>query len=90
MYTKNHEWVEYMEGENKYRVGLTDHAQEQLGEIVYVQIPRINKPIQACSCVAIVESVKTTAEIYAPADGKVQASNPDLADSPSLLNEKPL
>lgn len=89
MYTKNHEWIESDGKPNKYKIGITNYAQEQLGEIVYVEVSNKNKFIDTSSSIAVVESVKTTSDVYAPANGKIIDSNPDLIDNPSLLNQKP-
>lgn len=75
LYTKNHEWVEYVEDRNCYRVGITNHAQEQLGEIVLAEVTSLNKNVKVGEAAAVLESVKTTADIYAPADGKVLTAN---------------
>lgn len=89
LYSKNHEWIEYAGESNTYRLGITDHAQEQLGEIVFVDASRLNKFAKKCDTIAVIESVKTTADLYAPADGKVVSMNPELENQPSLINEKP-
>ncbi|MCL4167294.1 UNVERIFIED_CONTAM: hypothetical protein GTU68_060807 [Idotea baltica] len=78
-----------MEARNCYRLGITDHAQEQLGEIVLAEVTALSKNVKNGDAAAVLESVKTTADIYAPADGKVVAANEELAGKPELINEKP-
>ena len=65
-YTKNHEWVEYSGEANTYKIGITDHAQQELGEIVYVELNTLNKTVKKSHSVGVIESVKTTADIYSP------------------------
>lgn len=73
-YTKSHEWIEALEG-GKYRVGITNFAQGELGEIVHVEHPAVGKNFEAGAGVVTIESVKTTAEVYCPAKGKLVALN---------------
>jgi glycine cleavage system H protein len=86
-YTKEHEWV-LVEGDTG-TIGITDHAQEELGDIVYVDLPKIGTRIQQGKTFGSVESVKAVSEIYAPMSGEVVAVNPGLADAPEKLNEDP-
>ena len=88
-YTENHEWVEAT-GSGNIRVGITDFAQEQLGDVVAVDLPSVGQEIGKSNACAAVESVKAASDIYAPADGKVTAVNETLADNPALINESPL
>lgn len=83
-YTEDHEWVS-LDGEEA-TVGITDHAQEQLGEVVFVELPETNKKVKKGDVVAVVESVKAASEIYAPADGEITEANPALEDDPGLVN----
>jgi glycine cleavage system H protein len=86
-YTKEHEWV-LVEGDTG-TVGITDHAQEELGDIVYVDLPKIGARLQQGKALGSVESVKAVSDIYAPVSGEVVAVNAALADAPEKLNEDP-
>lgn len=86
-YSEEHEWVK-TEG-NQVRIGITDFAQAELGDIVFVELPEIGDEIQADEPFGSVESVKTVSELYAPISGKVVAINEDLDDSPEFVNESP-
>lgn len=86
-YSEEHEWVK-TEG-NQVRIGITDFAQSELGDIVFVELPEVGDDIQADEPFGSVESVKTVSELYAPISGKVVAVNEDLEDSPELVNESP-
>lgn len=83
-YATSHEWLS-ADG----TVGISDFAQEQLGDVVYVELPEVGQEIEAGEGVATIESVKTASDIYSPAGGKVIAVNEDLADSPELINSAP-
>ncbi len=84
-YTKSHEWVR-RDGETTYTVGITEHAQEQLGDIVFVELPDVDDTVDASDEVAVVESVKTAADIYAPLSGKIVEVNEKLNNSPETIN----
>ncbi|WP_290785467.1 glycine cleavage system protein GcvH [Exiguobacterium sp. UBA7533] len=86
-YSEEHEWVEV--SENKARIGITDFAQHELGDIVFVELPEVGDTITANEPFGSVESVKTVSELYAPISGKVVAINENLSDSPELVNESP-
>ncbi len=86
-YTKTHEWVK-VEG-NKAKVGITYHAQEQLHDIVYVELPNVGDEIAKGDNLGVVESVKAASDIYAPISGKVVAVNDEVINSPELLNQDP-
>ncbi|WP_210365240.1 glycine cleavage system protein GcvH [Bacillus sp. REN3] len=86
-YSEEHEWVK-VEGE-KVRVGITDFAQSELGDIVFVELPEVGDEITADEPFGSVESVKTVSELYAPISGKVVEINEDLNDSPEFVNESP-
>lgn len=86
-YTKNHEWVK-VEG-NLARVGITDHAQTELTEIVFVELPAVGKEIAKGEVLGNVESVKTVSEVFSPVGGTVKEKNDKLVDSPELLNKNP-
>nr|WP_075573415.1 glycine cleavage system protein GcvH [Ezakiella massiliensis] len=87
MYTKDHEWVK-IEGEEAY-VGLCDYAQNQLGEIVYVELPDVDDEFDVEDAVAAIESTKAASDLFAPMAGVVTEVNEELEDAPELLNEKP-
>ncbi len=87
-YTKSHEWVKD-EGDGSVTVGITDHAQELLGDLVFVELPEVGAELSAGSECAVVESVKAASDVYSPVDGEVVAVNEDLADSPEAINEDP-
>ena len=86
-YTKTHEWVK-VEG-NVARVGITYHAQEQLNDIVYVELPEVGTEVSKGDSLAVIESVKAASDVYAPVSGKVVAVNDAVVDSPEMLNEDP-
>jgi glycine cleavage system H protein len=86
-YTEEHEWV-LTEGD-AVRVGITDYAQDALGDVVFVDLPEPGRSAEAGERIAEVESTKSVAEIYAPVAGSVVAVNDDLADRPELVNEDP-
>ncbi len=84
-YTKTHEWI--LEEGGKAKVGITDHAQEQMGDLVYVELPEVGDSFAAGENFAVVESVKATSDVEAPVGGKVAAVNEALADEPGAVNE---
>ncbi|GIW43861.1 MAG: glycine cleavage system protein GcvH [Candidatus Binatia bacterium] len=86
-YSKEHEWV-LVEG-NVATVGITDYAQEQLGEIVYVELPEVGEKVSKEDAFGVVESVKTVSDVYAPVSGSVIEVNDDLPDNPEMLNDDP-
>ncbi|MEA2004652.1 MAG: glycine cleavage system protein GcvH [Acidobacteriota bacterium] len=86
-YTKDHEWVR-IEG-NKGTVGITDFAQKQLGDVVYVELPAVGTKLEFHQTIGVVESVKAVSDVYSPISGEVVAVNTELNDSPELLNEDP-
>lgn len=86
-YTKSHEWVR-REGDVAV-VGITDFAQDALGDVVFVELPPVNKTVEAGEAIAVVESVKTASDIYAPVAGEITEVNSALADKPELLNQSP-
>ena len=88
LYTKTHEWVK-KEGEDKVRIGITSHAQSQLGDVVYVELPALDRTVKAGEACTVVESVKAAYDIYAPVSGKVTEVNNDLENNPQLVNEDP-
>ena len=88
-YTKEHEWVANATSPLTYRVGITDYAQAALGDIVYVQLPKVDESITADKVCGEVESTKSVSEIYSPVTGKVSAINADLTSSPETINTDP-
>ncbi len=87
LYTDTHEWVKN-EG-NQVVVGLTDYAQSQLKDIVYVELPEIGSEFKRGESIGVVESVKTAADLFSPVSGKVTETNVTLKDSPQFINEDP-
>ena len=86
-YTKSHEWVKVKE--KIATVGITDHAQDELTDIVYVELPEVGKTLKKGDELCVVESVKSVSEIYAPVSGKVVKVNQKLDDSPETINASP-
>ena len=86
-YTKTHEWVKV--AGNKVKVGITDHAQEALTDIVFVELPTVGKEVKKGEELCVVESVKSVSEVYAPVSGKIGAVNTKLDESPEIINNKP-
>ena len=85
-YTESHEWAR-READGTVSIGITDHAQEQLGDIVFVEAPQAGRRVTAGESVGVVESVKAASDIYAPIAGEVVAVNADLSGSPEAVNE---
>jgi glycine cleavage system H protein len=83
-YTKEHEWVR-LDGDIA-TIGISDHAQEQLGDVVFVELPQIGREVSADEACAVVESVKAASDIYAPLTGRVVEINQTIIDDPSLVN----
>lgn len=86
-YTKSHEWMR--PSEHGFVVGITDHAQDLMGDMVFVELPKVGSPLTAGKECAVVESVKAASDIYAPGTGEVLAINQSLADAPEVLNRDP-
>ena len=87
-YTKSHEWVRH-ESDGTVTVGITDHAQDLLGDMVYVELPETGRAVKAGQECAVVESVKAASDVYSPISGEVLAVNEAIADSPELVNKDP-
>lgn len=85
-YTKSHEWVR-VEGDGTITVGITDHAQELLGDLVFVELPEVGKEFAAEREAAVVESVKAASDVYAPISGTVTSVNTSVSDSPEAVNQ---
>jgi len=87
LYTKTHEWIR-REGEN-IRIGITDHAQAELTDVVFVELPKVGTQVEAQAPTAVVESVKAASDIYAPVKGTVVEANDTLTNNPALINSDP-
>jgi glycine cleavage system H protein len=85
-FLKSHEWAR-IEDDGLIRVGISDHAQAQLGDLVYVELPEVGAQLQAGTGAAVVESVKAASDIYSPVSGEVVAVNDVLSDKPETINE---
>lgn len=85
-FLKSHEWAR-VEGDGKITVGISDHAQGLLGDLVYVELPNLGDRIEAGNACAVVESVKAASDVYAPISGTITAVNAALADKPETINE---
>jgi glycine cleavage system H protein len=85
-FTQDHEWIR-VEGDTAV-VGITDHAQGQLGDLVYVELPQIGRALAKGDAAAVVESVKAASDVYAPVSGEVMATNADAAGDPGLVNRE--
>ena len=85
-YTKEHEWLAPA-ADGRWRVGITEFAQEQLGDIVMVELPETGRKVAAGDECAVIESVKSASDVYAPVAGEIVAVNEELADNPALVNE---
>ena len=88
LYTNDHEWLR-REDDGTVTIGITDHAQSALGDLVYVELPEIGQDVESGGDMAVVESVKAASDVYAPIDGSVAAVNEDLADDPEKINADP-
>ncbi|WP_133512124.1 glycine cleavage system protein GcvH [Candidatus Thiosymbion oneisti] len=87
-YTKEHEWVRD-KGDGTVTVGITDHAQDELGDLVFVELPEVGRRVTAGEACALVESVKAASDIYSPLDGEVTEVNTVLGDAPETINDDP-
>ena len=87
-YTKSHEWVR-VNDDGTLTIGITDHAQGQLGDLVFVELPETGQQFTAGDSFAVVESVKAASDVYAPIGGTVRIVNEKLSDSPELINQEP-
>lgn len=88
-YSSEHEWARRLDDGSRVRVGITDFAQDALGDVVYVDLPSVGARVDAAEAVGELESTKSVSEMYAPVAGVVTAVNEALADNPQLLNEDP-
>lgn len=87
-YTQSHEWIRTLPG-GVLEIGITDHAQHALGDLVFVEVPEAGRSLAAGEACAVVESVKAASDVYAPLAGTVLEANPRLADAPELVNADP-
>ncbi len=87
-YVKTHEWIKKLPDGN-VAIGITDHAQHALGDLVFVEVPKVGRKLAADEACAVVESVKAASDVYAPLAGEVIEVNPKLADAPETLNQDP-
>jgi glycine cleavage system H protein len=87
-YTKSHEWVK-QEADGSVTVGITFHAQEMLGDVVFVEPPAVGRKVRQGEECGVIESVKAAADIYAPLAGEIVAANSELADAPEKINQDP-
>jgi glycine cleavage system H protein len=88
-YSAEHEWVQQLDGGSKVRIGITDYAQDALGDVVFVDLPSVGAKIAATDAVGELESTKSVSDMYAPVSGAVTGVNDSLADNPQLINEDP-
>lgn len=86
-YSKEHEWVK--RENSKVRVGITDYAQKELGDVVYVELPQVGRKVKQGESFAVVESVKAVSDVYAPVSGEVVEINKELENKPELINQSP-
>ena len=87
-YTKDHEWAS-LQDDGKVKVGITDHAQDALSDVVFVELPDVGSEFVKGDAMAVAESVKAASDIYAPVSGKIISINDKLEESPELINESP-
>jgi glycine cleavage system H protein len=87
-YTKSHEWVRTL-ADGTVEIGITDHAQQALGDLVFVEVPEAGRSVKADEPCAVVESVKAASDVYAPIAGEIAAGNPRLAAEPEVVNAEP-
>ncbi|TWH76071.1 glycine cleavage system H protein [Azomonas agilis] len=87
-YSSSHEWAR-LEADGTVSIGISDHAQEALGDVVFIELPEVGAQLEAGQTAGVVESVKAASDIYSPISGKVIAINEELADQPELVNAEP-
>jgi glycine cleavage system H protein len=87
-YTKDHEWAELM-SDTRIRVGITDHAQSSLGDIVFLELPKVGRELKAHETFGVVESIKAVSDLFSPVTGKVVDANSDLVSEPGKINSNP-
>jgi glycine cleavage system H protein len=87
-YTRTHEWIRDL-ANGQVEIGITDHAQQALGDLVFVEVPQVGRELEAGEACAVVESVKAASDVYSPVSGRVVARNEQLTEKPELLNSDP-
>jgi glycine cleavage system H protein len=87
-YLESHEWAR-LESDGTVTVGISDHAQEALGDLVFVEVPEVGRALTKGGAAAVVESVKAASDVYAPISGEVTEGNPAIADDPAIINREP-
>lgn len=87
-YSQSHEWVR-MTGDDTVTVGITDHAQHELGDLVFVELPELNINVEVGDEVVVLESVKTAADVYSPISGEIIAVNESVQENPAIINQDP-
>lgn len=87
-YTKDHEWVRE-DGDSEYSIGITEHAQTSLGDLVFVELPELNNNVEAGDACCVVESVKAASDVYSPLSGEIIEVNEALVETPELVNSDP-
>ncbi|MFT3907403.1 MAG: glycine cleavage system protein GcvH [Steroidobacteraceae bacterium] len=87
-YTRSHEWLRQLP-DGSIRIGISDHAQQALGDLVFVELPEVGRSVTAGEACAVVESVKAASDVYSPLSGEVVAVNEQLAAAPELVNQQP-
>ncbi len=88
-YTREHEWAQAGSEPGVYRIGITDHAQDQLGDVVFVELPEAEREVASMETLGVLESVKTVSDLYCPMAGTVVRANAALEDAPELVNNDP-
>jgi glycine cleavage system H protein len=88
LYTEEHEWIRKV-GDSSVRIGITDYAQDQLGDVVFVELPEVGAPVAKDDIIVEVESTKSVGEVYAPVAGTVKTVNQAVSDNPELVNQSP-
>lgn len=88
LYTRDHEWLR-REEDGSVTIGITDHAQSALGDLVYVELPEVGQQVDEAGEMAVVESVKAASDVYAPISGEIRQVNEELADDPEKINSDP-
>ena len=86
-FAKSHEWI--LTGETESPVGISEHAQAELGDVVYIELPEIGRQVKAGESIAVIESVKAASDIYAPVSGEITATNPAVTADSALVNTDP-
>ena len=87
-YTKTHEWIEEQD-DGSVKIGITDHAQDLLGDMVFVELPELETILEAGDECAVIESVKAASDVYSPLSGEIVEVNEDLVDNPDMVNKNP-